>query len=54
MYYVKIKTSGKLSELAVGRQGRVRRTGKGDTCAVSSLAAAQEMARLFARYDLLA
>ena len=53
MYYVKIKKSGKLSSLAMGSQGRVRRTGRGDTCASSSLAAAQEMARVFAGYGLL-
>ena len=53
MYLVKIKISGKLSEILTRGCGRVVRTINGDVCAFRSLTAAQDAAKFLFRYGLL-
>jgi len=53
MYRVKIRVSGKLSEILTNDCGRFVRTPKGDICVFPSLAVAEEAAKLLARYGLL-
>ena len=53
MYYIKTNRSGKLTDLAVGAQGRVEHGSKGDVCELQSLAAAQALAKVFREYRLL-
>ena len=53
MYRIKIRISGKLSEILIRGCGRVVRTSKGDICVFRSLTIAEEAAKLLAKYDLL-
>jgi hypothetical protein len=53
MYFVKVKVSGRLSELLTRDGGRVVHTPKGDVCAFRSLAEAERAAKLLAEYGLL-
>jgi hypothetical protein len=53
MYRVKVKISGRLSEILTSGSGRVVRTPKGDICVFHSLTVAEEVAKLLARYGLL-
>jgi hypothetical protein len=54
MYRIKIRISGRLSEMLTNGCGRVVRTPKGDICVFRSLTVAEEVAKLLARYGLLA
>ena len=53
MYRIKIRISGRLSEILTNDCGRFVRTPKGDICVFRSLALTQEVAKLLARYGLL-
>ena len=53
MYRIKIRISGKLSEILTRGCGRVVRTSKGDICVFRSLTIAEEAAKFLAKYDLL-
>jgi hypothetical protein len=53
MYRVKIRVSGKLSEILTNSCGRFVRTPKGDICVFRSLAVVEEAAQLLARYGVL-
>jgi hypothetical protein len=53
MYRVKIKSSGRLSELLTEGKGYVTHTSQGDVCVFRSLAYAQHLAKVLARYGLL-
>jgi len=53
MYCVKIRVSGKLSEVLMHGYGRFVRTPKGDICLFRSLTVAEEVAKLLAKYGLL-
>ena len=45
---------GTNSKVALGNKGRIVRTAHGDRCVVTSLATAQELAKVFAESGLLA
>jgi len=53
MYRIKIRVSGKLSEMLTRGCGRFVRTPKGDICIFRSLTVAEGVAKLLASYDLL-
>ena len=53
MYRIKIKISGRLSEILTSGRGRFVRTPKGDICVFRSLTFAEEAAKLLATYGLL-
>jgi hypothetical protein len=53
MYPIKIRISGRLSEMLTRGCGRFVRTPKGDICVFRSLTVAEEAARLLAKYGLL-
>jgi hypothetical protein len=53
MYRIKIKVSGRLSEILTNGCGRFVRTPKGDICSFRSLTVAEEVAKLLAKYGLL-
>jgi hypothetical protein len=53
MYRIKIRVSGKLSEMLTSGCGRFVRTSKGDICVFRSLTVAEEAAKFLARYGLL-
>jgi hypothetical protein len=53
MYPIRIRVSGKLSEMLTNGLGRVVRTAQGDLCLFRSLIVAQQVARFLARYGLL-
>jgi hypothetical protein len=53
MYRIKIRISGRLSEILTSGRGRVVRTPKGDIYVFRSLTVAEEAAKLFAKYGLL-
>jgi hypothetical protein len=54
MYTFQIKKGAALARIALGARGRVVRSSRGDRCVVSSLATAQELAKVFAESGLLA
>jgi len=53
MYVVKIRVSGRLSEILTQGRGRFVRTAQGDICVFRSLTVATEVAKLLAGYGLL-
>ena len=53
MYRIKIKVSGRLSEILTNGCGRFVRTPKGDICSFRSLTVAEGVAKLLAKYGLL-
>jgi len=53
MYALQLKKSGPLSAMALADHGRIVTTPRGDRLIVTSIAAAQRLARLFAGYGLL-
>ena len=53
MYVVKVRISGRLSEILTQDCGRFVRTPKGDVCLFRSLMVASEVAKLLAGYGLL-
>jgi hypothetical protein len=52
MYRIRIRTSGRLSEMLTSGCGRFVRTPKGDICVFRSLTVAVETATFLARYCL--
>jgi hypothetical protein len=53
MHRVKIRMSGRLSEILTSGCERIVRTPKSDICVFRSLTVAEEVAKLLARYSLL-
>jgi len=53
MYRIKVRISGKLSEILTSGCGRFVRTPKGDICVFYSLTVAEQAAKLLATYGLL-
>ena len=53
MYRIKVRISGRLSEILTSGCGRFVRTPKGDILTFRSLTVAEEVAKLLARYGLL-
>ena len=53
MYVVKVRVSGRLSEILTQGCGRFVRTAQGDICLFRSLTVATEVAKLLAGYGLL-
>jgi hypothetical protein len=53
MYVVKVKISGRLSEILTQGCGRFVRAPQGDVCLFRSLTVASEVAKLLAGYGLL-
>ena len=53
MYRIKIRITGRLSEMLTRDCGRFVRTPKADICVFRSLAVAEEAAKFLARYGLL-
>ena len=53
MYVVKVRVSGRLSEILTQGCGRFVRTPQGDICVFRSLTVATEVAKLLAGYGLL-
>jgi hypothetical protein len=54
MYTFQVKKGARLARLALGTRGRIVRSVQGDRCVVTSLATAQELAKVFAESGLLA
>jgi hypothetical protein len=53
MYFVKIRVSGRLSEMLMRDCGGFVRTPKGDICTFRSVTVAEQVAKLLAKYGLL-
>jgi hypothetical protein len=53
MYRIRIRVSGRLSEILTSGSGRFVRTPKGDILTFRSLTLAEEAAKLLTRYGLL-